>query len=658
MGLLHDAFLQAQIWRAFLRLKSPRDSERTQAMQTLRDAGNASLTCLHYAVNRADTPRVQFAAAVVLHWLGQQQGMTTLQEAMLWRLPSSPDLAAELESAFLTIGSPDAVTALLDLWRRLPDWGDHDATMRIICRIWASLRDPRALEGLTSRALRIPELFLETVPAFGEMAVLPLERMLHEGSAPQRTLAVRTLGRIVSGRGFAVLTPILRDPDPDVRAVVPAALETTGGALPAANAISEAIRAGYSSREAVETLVRIAPPHYLETLLELVSGWDPRTASSSRHTHGAVLAALAALGNASWPDGRLISPLCALLNRRPSSDILTAVARVLTQIGPMGEIWDSLTRDTLWPLLACADTEARSAVAEALARLGQPQGRQLIQFVEANRPQENLLRKLQSLLRGGQDAGQVATQAVQQVSQWVSRLSKETAVRLNPTGIGGAEGGAVTPAVVAEDTRLRELLRQLLANALDALAQAFRPEEAEERLALCVAAMRSLGRVGVPAALCARAELLRALSLVKYSWVYENAGTGTFRKSEQREIGGMVRTAAAETLIQLYGASSFALFLEALYAPYPEARGTAVYALGRLGDVRALSYLQSLVADTSHPLASVAQEAISTIRRTHPEIMILLRASSATETRPDTLLRPASGNLTPVSPDLLLRPVE
>ncbi len=657
MGLLHDAFVQAQIWRAYLRLKSPNDNERMTAMLTLREAGSASLTCLRYAVRRAETPRVQFAAAVVLHWLGERQGMETLIEAVQWRLPGTPELAGELEVAFIAIGPPDAVTALLELWYQLPDWGDHDIAMRSICRVWAGLRDPRALEGLIARAHRIPTLFLETIPAFGEMAVRPLERMLHDDIVPRRILAVRALGRIVSGRSYAALLPMLRDPDPEVRTAVPVALETAGGAIQAAVDIAEAMRAGFSTREAAETLVRIAPPYFHETLLELVAAWEPRAAQNSGHTPGAVLVALSALASAPWPNARLIPTLCALVERQPEPDILAAVVRVLAARGSSGDVWDGLVRDTLWPLLACAETDARTEAANTLARLGQPLGRDLIQFLDSNRPQDSLLRKLQTLLRGGQDAGQVASQAVQQVTQWVSRFSKETAARLSPAGAGWLEGG-LTPADIAADPRLRDLLRQLLGNALDALERATWPEETEDRLALCVAATRALGRLGAPAALCARAELLRALYIVKYSLVYENAGPSPFRKSERRDVGDIVRSAAAETLHLLYGPSSFALFLEALYAPCPEVHATAVLALGRLGEVRALPYLQPMLSDAGHPLAGVAQEAIATIRRTHPEIMTLLRASSGTETRPETLLRPASGNPATVSADLLLRPVE
>jgi HEAT repeat protein len=233
----------------------------------------------------------------------------------------------------------------------------------------------------------------------------------------------------------------------------------------------------------------------------------------------------------------------------------------------------------------------------------------------------------------------------------VSRVSKETVERLNPGGTASSAAWGVP-----RDPRLPALLRQLLDNTLDALQQNATPEATEEMLTACVAVVRALARVGTPQALCARNELLRALCLVKRGVVYEPGGPADFRKSSLREIGVVVRTAAAETLLELYGADSFPLFLEALYAPLPDAHSTAIVALGRLGDARALPHLQPLVANAAHALSPVATEAVAAIRRTNPELMTLLRASSALDNRPETLLRPASGNPDDGAPDLLLRP--
>jgi hypothetical protein len=272
-------------------------------------------------------------------------------------------------------------------------------------------------------------------------------------------------------------------------------------------------------------------------------------------------------------------------------------------------------------------------------------------WIEVYRPQGSLLDKVQTLLRGGPDAGLAASQAMQQVSQWVSRFSRETAERLSTAGSDFALNGA-------EDARLPELLCRLLGNTLDTLEQSAWPEETEEMLSLSVAVVRVLGRIGAPIMQPARLALIRALHLVKYSVVFDGPSSAPFRKSERREVGHLLRLAAVETLHQLYGGSSFPLFLEALYAPQKEVHGAALFGLGRLGDVRALPHLQALVSRAGHPLEREAQEAIAAIRRTNPELMELLRASHASDMRVDTLLRPASGNPADASPDILLRPAE
>ena len=98
------------------------------------------------------------------------------------------------------------------------------------------------------------------------------------------------------------------------------------------------------------------------------------------------------------------------------------------------------------------------------------------------------------------------------------------------------------------------------------------------------------------------------------------------------------------------------LFLEALYTPQPEVNHTAIAALGRLGDVRALPHLQPIANNTAHPLCPAAIGAIALIKRTNPEMMTLLRGSSAADAHQETLLRPAAEKSSTVSPDLLLRP--
>src|SRR5579871_3170274 len=202
MDLLESAVLQGRVWFAYTRLIAPEEVERTRAMETLRAAGSASLPCLHLALKAGPMWRKRFAAAIVLHWLGDPQGMEALINALQWELPSTPTMATELEAALIRIGSPDAVTALLALWRTLPDWGETQATMQSICRVWGTLRDPRALDGMIARAQRIPDLFEAYVPRFGEMAIIKLKPMLRDPNPAQRLLAARTLRHVAGLNSF------------------------------------------------------------------------------------------------------------------------------------------------------------------------------------------------------------------------------------------------------------------------------------------------------------------------------------------------------------------------------------------------------------------------------------------------------------------------
>lgn len=649
--LLEGAFTQAQVWSAYTRLGANAPTERERAMETLLAAGKASLPCLRLALMQTNQPRVQFGASVVLHRLGQPQGMQTLTEALLWRLQTTPEIALELEAAFLAIGPPDATAALIEVWDKITDGNDAHPTLISICRIWATLRDPRALDPLILRANRIPELFLKTVPWFGEMAILPLSRMLRDADYQRRILAIQALSQLNSLRAYDLLVPLLRDANENVRAVVPAALEATGVGANVGPALCEAIRDGYSTAEAVETVTRLNPPSLYETLLILIERWNPRSPACVGDTAGAVLAALFTVARAPLPNVQIVPALCQLLRRQPGAAILAATARLLGTRRQPGSPSDSQACDALWPLLAHAQAEVRSEAADALNLLGEPLGKTVITIVEECRPRGSLLNRLQSLLRGGIDPGQAATQAVQQVSQWLSRVSKETVEKLNPAGLSAYLAGDSL-----YDPRVPELLRQLLANALVALQHSVAVEETEALLTLNVAAARALARLGTAETLRARDELLAALRVTKRTVVPNSFSTPVFQKAETREVADVVRTAAADVIIQLYGAASFALFLEALYAAPMEARGTTIAALGRLGDVRALPHLQPVAADPEHPFCMAAQVAIADIRRINPEIMTLLRASSAADSRTDTLLRPAYGAAQSVPADQLLRP--
>lgn len=650
MSLLQYALTQAQIWRAYLKLNAPDDDERFRAMEALRSHGNDSLTCLRFALRRGDSPRLQFAAAVVLHRLGDAVGITTLIEALRWRLPAEPALASELESAFIAIGSPDAVNALLTLWWSLPDWDDHNKTMESICRVWKALRDPHALDGLIGRALRIPDLFLQTVPAFGEMAICRMEPMLREADPHVRKLAIRALGGIVSGRGFYLLSQGLRDPDPQVRAFVPAALESSGGGQAAYRVIVGSVQEGFSTREAVESLLRIGPVPY-EALILLVSRWNTAGNASAGDTKQAVMAALSALEVAAWPNTLIVPALCDLLERGPTDDIAAATARVLAIRGPVGDAADLRVHQALLGLLTSVSGETRRQADKALARFGDNVGRQFGLLLESCIPKEKLFDRVQSILKNGGDATVLATQAVQQLTQWMTRMSKETVERLSQTGGAREE---ITGDVY--DNRIGGLMRGLVRNALTGLERSNQPERTEEMLALSIGGIRSTMRLAGPSIHENRDELILALHTVKQSLVYTSPSSPAQRKSEMREVADELREAAAESLIACYGAGCFGIFVEAAFGLSMDVQRTGMAALGRLGDVRALPLLQPYSKDVGSPLAGTAQAAIAAIKRTNPEMMTLLRASSGGDAGGETLLRAAAGRPDDTAPDVLLRP--
>ncbi|MCS6777096.1 MAG: HEAT repeat domain-containing protein [Chloroherpetonaceae bacterium] len=658
MNFLQAVRAQWRIWQAAASLGSPDDAERAQAMQVLECAGHQSIPHLRHAV-RSSFPRTQFAAAVVLHRLGDPEGMAILSEALQYRLPLNPNLAPELESTFVAVGAPDAVTLLLKVWGQLPEWTENQQALHLICRVWARLRDPRALDALCLRAQRIPDLFLETIPAFGTAALPHLSRMAAERDPQRRMLAARALASIPGEESLEIFHRLLRDEDPDVRAAVPEALLIACGTQKTGAMLLAALQEHYSTAQLVEMLARLGDVP-VEPLLDLVSRWDPQTRTPAGDTGGSVKAALVLLQRVSCPNSQLIPVLCALLQRKPDADLTTEIAHLIGVRGRSGGTLDREVRETLLPLLAHTDARVREAAARALNRLGDAVGQRMLQLLAECRLQGNLLSRLEALIRGGPEATAIAAQTMQQVSQWVSRLSREKGERIDHSRSAGQ-----MHRMGSRDPRLIGLLRRLLDNTLTLLPRLSAFNEVNETLMLAASAIRALARLGRPAAAEAHAELRRALRCVRRSLIHEEHTGGAPRRSEVREVGTVVRTTAAEALIELYGPDSFPFFLEALYAPHPECAETAILVLGRLGDARALPHLQRFVtpaettrtdSKSSTTLSAAAVQAIAAIRRTNPDVMTLLRASTVVDSRPDTLLRPAAGYAQETASEALLRP--
>lgn len=679
MGLWQTTQLQGQVWKACRQLNSEDDAERWQAVEALLSYGDASLAALRFILRRTSAPRSRIAAAVALHLLHDPIGIEVLKQ-MLSRGPAIrediegytlPPICPELESAFLRIGAPDAVTALMEAWAAIPKTSRYSNVLAGICHIWAELRDPRALEPLIAAAPQIPELFVSTVPAFGEMAVPPLERMSRHTFPQCRSIAVSTLKSIKTPRSFKALVPLLRDPIADVRALVPEALQTING-HGAAEAIKSAIDAGWSSGAAIRTLAQLGCDSYLP-FLAVVERWKPHPFSPPGDTEEAVIEAVAVLGHTmrqhevmeaavgmyghALRRNAVIHPLFALLQRKPGVELTTLIVRVIGERKPSGDPLDTETRAALVPLLAHPLSQVRNAASHSLLQYGDPIGRQLAEWLEADLPRGSLLTKIHSVLRGGADAGQVATQAVEQVGKWFTRVSKEAAERKNIPS--GAEASPKAASVPSYDPRLPELFRQLLGSTLAMLHYSTILEQIEELMATAVAAVRALEELEGSAGRCAVAELVRALHTVKYldrtQLGTKPVGSGA-RVGERLEYGVRLRTAAADSLMELFGADSFAPLADALRSDQLPIVASSIAALRRLGDGRAVPLLQQVIAEPAHPCQQQALEALAEIRRQNPEMMTLLRGSSAHNAQPEMLLRPSYSDVGSAVSDQLLRP--
>lgn len=655
--LWDSVVLHTRIWQASRLLGSTYDPERMQAIQTLIQAGPAAIPCLRVHLLRERTPRAQFAAAVALHRLDRPEGLETLQNALRSMVDTPPDnVRSLLQEAFLTIGSPAATSALLSAWSELREWEpgapippDSCVRVQTICQVWAQLQDPTVLDALLAYSTRIPHLFPPTVAAFGQMAVRKLREAAQSSIPLQRLLIVRALARIPGEASFQTLTPLLRDMDPEVRAETCRALIQVGA--PAANgeAITRALQAGYSTEAAVRLLAATGHPLLFHTLLQLIERAGSLSYSTN-DTPAAVQVALDLLIQAPWSPDTLLRIVCALLEKPLPREVQLAGIAHLGALQAYCPGQEARAQAVLWDLLAAPASEVRNRAAQALLAWGEPNAKRFLDLLTECRPQGSFLEKLTTLLRGGPDASQAATQAFQQVQQWVTHLSREAVVRLSSPA-PDREPPRTAP---RHDPRTPALLRRLLAGALRHLHAVQTLEETEEALALSITAMRALRRLGAPDALPAQPELLHALLLQK-PLMTTTLSYGAY-VTAAREVGEPVREEAALALIEFLGAESFGLFLQALQSPHTEVQGTAILALGRLADARAVPYLQPIAADPDNPLAPHAVQALATIRQHNPEMMTLLRGSSLQDTQPETLLRPLPYARPDTAPELLLRP--
>jgi HEAT repeat protein len=657
MALLDDAVQQARVLTAYGAMLSGRPERIADASRTLREAGPAARWCLLKLAQQRENAPARTEACVLLHALNETRGLEALQEMLRWGQNVRGD-RDNLTHALVRIGAPDAIDATLAVWPALVQSGDACA-QRTVCRAWAELRDPRALDALVATCEQIPAVFGETAASFGEPALPALERLLNDPWALRRHLAVEAIGLIPCQRSFRLLSDRLLDSDPDLRQHAAAALGAGFGPKLLAPVLAEAVLGGYSSPQAVSLLVRFQPPDLLACLIAILARWDPQRppAGDAEESVQAALGGIVGLDNDAVPDpAALIHTLAALQSRRPGPLLTPPIALALAKRAAARDA-GAVAVAALVELLTETDAETRKTAAEGLERAGEPLGSRFLAVLESCRPSGDVMGSIQLLLRGGPEANLAARDTVRQLGRWVSRISQVAAQRLSPEAVGVTE---------TRDPRISDLLRRLLIRGLEswemreARSPAARsgppPAETMERVWLCVSAARGLGGDTGACDPDTQAALVQALRFVRMGAVYEEGGAGPLRHSDWREIGGPIRAAASDALLARLGAIAYPLLIETMYDVRTEARASAITGLGRLGDRRALSHLEPIAGQPEHPLNATAVEAVAAIRRTHPEMMVLLRPSDRASA--GELLRPAAGVNHEIAAHELLRPLE
>jgi HEAT repeat protein len=659
-GIVDNLTAVTRAWWHYLRLDQTNIELCHSSMQALRNLGDASLPVLRRGIRQHEQPRVQLRCAVILHWLGQREGLPVLVDALRYNSRSPSGVREnDIASCFMLIGSPDATRALIDVWQQLPGLNDNDPTAMLICSIWRLLRDSSMLSILCYSSAQTPGLFVDTIAVFGAEALSDLKVLARDENPDRRTMALRGLEQIPGFVSAQIVISMLQDGNSEVRAIAAAALETISGPVTTLNALVEAHRAGFSTAVSVQMLVLYNPPELFVILATLLTRYDPfallvrdiaQGASEYGDTVGAAREAALAFARCPWPHAQVTQILCGLVDRRIDPWIKAAAAQTIADRGRAGDDSDIQAYKAMWRMLTIVDRDARAAAVAALARLGEPLGKSFEALLDSGRPQTNLLHNLHSALLNSQDVGQAMSEAVQHVATWFSRVSKVTAKRFSSDSAQGSPSEAAL-----KDRRVPDLLRQMLANVLEGLESAESAETTVEALSIGVGTLRAIARLDSASVQFAAAELGHAYTVVKRVGAdtspSKNSGPGV-----EDDAAGVLREAAGQALIDIYGNACFDILCGGLDHQEDNVKATSAIALGRLGDRRAVPMLQPIADKGSAVAVRAAQEALAAIKRGNPEMMTLLRGSSSAEARTDTLLRPITGINDALSPELLLRP--
>ncbi len=275
-GIVDNLTAVTRAWWHYVRLDQSSIELCHTSMHALRNLGDASLPVLRRGIRQHEQPRVQLRSAVILHWLGQREGLPVLIDALRYNARSSRGgRENEIAACFVLIGAPDATRALVDVWQQLPGLNDNDPTAMLICSIWRLLRDSSMLSVLCNSSVQTPGLFVETVAVFGAEALPDLKVLARDKNPDRRAMALRGLEQIPGYISAQIVISMLQDDNSEVRAIAAAALEAISGPVTTMNALVEAHRAGFSTSVSVQMLVLYNPPELYVMLAALLTRYGP-----------------------------------------------------------------------------------------------------------------------------------------------------------------------------------------------------------------------------------------------------------------------------------------------------------------------------------------------------------------------------------------------
>lgn len=629
------------IWHS-MRLTFSGPNSCSASMIALRDLGNVSLPLLRNGIRHIDDPGVAARFAVVLHWLGQSDGMPVLIDSIRYGKHLSKAATEGVVNGFLWIGAPDSTQALVQLWRHLPQLEDSNSVAVLICRIFRELNDPFAMSALCETPARTPGLFLAMASYFGADAIPTLQQLSTHYDPQFRSMAVKGLAKVPGDAAARAILPLLMDPESEVRREAPAALEAVAGPVRTLNAIVLAHNNGYTTAESVQTLKLYSPPDLDSLLEQLINRYDPSADRRCTDTSSAVCEAIVTMSIKTRSKSRLVEILCRLSERDVTDDIRISIGVAISEVGTCSPELDIVASRAMCKQLSRINRDARSSAAIALARLGDGFGQAFEAMLESVQIQGKLLQKLQSAFINSQDVSQAVTEAVQHVASWLQRFSREAAERFATPGTS-----APLNASVLADKRTPELLNSLISSALDTIETVDEPSRVMEAISVAVSCLRLISKLEDEIAQEFDALMRRAFVCCrKPAWTWK----------EMNSASAVVREAAADALIHLHGSAMLELFVKSASEASHPVQLTSIAALGRLGDPRCVAALKTIAQYGDTMLKLAAEEALTAIKRGNPEMMTLLRGSSGADTGVEQLVRPVQSASDTTMPELLLRP--